>query len=281
MTAQSVPALSFVTMGISLLVAILIPVGLFVFYRKKFGCKKMPFFVGCATFAIFALVLEGIFHTIILGGGRAEALMAKPILYGLYGGFMAGLFEETGRFLAFKTVLKKSRDDDYTSLMYGAGHGGFEAFYILLSGAVTNIVFSVLINSGNTELITKTVSGKALETMEQTFLTLQTANPMVYLAGIIERIPAVAIHISLSVLVWNAVKNKQKIFLYPIAIVLHMIVDAITASLALLKVNTVIVEIVIYVCAAVIILISRGVWKRERTCNQTQACEIKPEMERD
>ena len=60
-----------------------------------------------------------------------------------------------------------------------------------------------------------------------------------------------------------------------------MILDAVTASLALLKVNTVIVEIVIYVCAAVIILISRGVWKRERACNQTQECEIKPEMERD
>ena len=80
MTAQSVPALSFVTMGISLLVAILIPVGLFVFYRKKFGCKKMPFFVGCATFAIFALVLEGIFHTIILGGERAEVRIGTKVL---------------------------------------------------------------------------------------------------------------------------------------------------------------------------------------------------------
>ena len=36
------------------------------------------------------------------GGGRRHKL---SLLYALYGGLMAGLFEETGRFLAFKTVL--------------------------------------------------------------------------------------------------------------------------------------------------------------------------------
>ena len=70
---NTVPALSFVAMGISILFAIAIPVGLLLFYRKKYNCQIKPFFIGCGVFIIFALVLEGALHTIILGGGRAQA----------------------------------------------------------------------------------------------------------------------------------------------------------------------------------------------------------------
>ena len=271
--AGSVPALSFVSMGISILFAVLIPVGLFIFYRKKYDAKIKPFVTGCATFAIFALVLEAIFHAIILGGGRGEALMAKPVLYGLYGGFMAGLFEETGRFIAFKTVLKKSQDDDTSALMYGAGHGGFEAFYVLFSASITNIVFSVMINAGNTELLTKSISGGALEKIEETITTLLTSNPLIFAAGIIERIPAVALHLSFSILVWFAVKNKDKWYLYPLAFVLHFAVDTVVASLAAMKANMVLIEALTYAFAILSVLIARFVWKKQTVKKEITSTE--------
>ena len=271
--AGSVPALSFVSMGISILFAVLIPVGLFIFYRKKYDAKIKPFVTGCATFAIFALVLEAIFHAIILGGGRGEALMAKPVLYGLYGGFMAGLFEETGRFIAFKTVLKKSQNDDTSALMYGAGHGGFEAFYVLFSASITNIVFSVMINTGNTELLTKSISGGALEKIEETITTLLTSNPLIFAAGIIERIPAVALHLSFSILVWFAVKNKDKWYLYPLAFVLHFAVDTVVASLAAMKANMVLIEALTYAFAILSVLIARFVWKKQTVKKEITSTE--------
>ena len=261
-TAQGVPPLSFVTIGISLLAAFVIPAGLFFFMRRKFDCKKSAFFIGCLTFAVFALLLEGIFHSIILAGGRGQALMAKPLLYGLYGGFMAGLFEESGRFLAFKSVLKKSQDDDSTALMFGAGHGAFEAFYLLFMTALVNLVFAVLINTGNTELVTKNVSPSALESMEKNFELLQTANPLYFLAALVERIPAVVIHISLSILVWFGAKNRDKWFFYPLAIFLHMALDALVAVLSLYKVNTFILEILIYILAAAFLWLAVVIWKK-------------------
>ena len=269
----SVPALSFVAMGISLLFAIAIPVGLFIFYRKKYDCKIKPFFIGCGVFVIFALVLEGALHAIILGGGRAQALMAKPLLYGLYGGFMAGLFEETGRFVAFKTILKKSQDDDTTGLMYGAGHGGFEAFYLLFAGAMTNLVFSMMINTGNTALITESLSGDKLAAMEQTLETLLTAKPLSLAAGVIERIPAVALHISLSVLVWFGAKNKDKWYFYPIALIIHFAVDAVAGTLAVMKTNTVIIELLLYVLSAAVVLLALVVWKRNAVQKECPATE--------
>ena len=260
MNTQTVPALSFVTMGISLLFGIAIPVGLLIFYRKRYNCKIKAFITGCAIFAIFAIVLEGIFHTITLGGGRQQLLMSKPLLYGLYGGFMAGFFEETGRLLAFKTILGKSQDNDNTALMYGAGHGGFEAFYILFATAVSNIVMAAMINSGNTQAITANLTGEKLVATQQLINTLITTNPIAYCAGVLERIPSVAIHISLSVIVWFAAKNKERWYFYPIAILLHLIVDAIAGTLSTMNLNAVLIEVILYVYAVAIIFIAYKIW---------------------
>ena len=54
---------------------------------------------------------------------------------------MAGIFEETGRFLAFKTVLRKKQGKDINALMYGAGHGGFEAAALLGITMINNIIY--------------------------------------------------------------------------------------------------------------------------------------------
>ena len=84
---------------------------------KKEKCFAV--FIGCAVFVVFAMILEGTCNALILGGGRAAALMQKPVLFGLYGGLMAGLFEESGRLIAFKTLLKKTRGENSTALYFG------------------------------------------------------------------------------------------------------------------------------------------------------------------
>ena len=200
--------------------------------------KRFAVIIGCATFAVFALILEGTCNALILGGGRAATLMQKPILFGLFGGLMAGLFEETGRFVAFKTFLKKTRNDNSTALYYGAGHAGFEVFYIL----VTSIATIVLADK----------------------LPAQTApqNPLMYLLAIVERIPAIAIHVSLSIVVWFAVKNRKQVYLYPLAILIHALFDAIAGTLALMKVNIAIIEVTFYVLAVPVVFFGIAIWKR-------------------
>ena len=262
MNTQTVPALSFVTMGISLLFGIAIPVGLLIFYRKRYNCKIMPFITGCAVFAIFAIVIEGIFHTITLSGGRQQALMAKPLLYGLYGGFMAGFFEETGRLLAFKTILEKSQDYDNTALMYGAGHGGFEAFYVLFASAISNIVMAAMINSGNTHALTVNLTGEKLIATQQLITALINSNPLTFCAGIIERIPSVAIQISLSIIVWFAAKNKTRWYFYPLAILLHLIIDALAGTLSLYNVNVILIEVIIYIYAGLTVFAAYKIWQK-------------------
>ena len=202
--------------------------------------KTFAIFIGCITFAIFALLLESACNALILGGERAQALMQKPILFGLFGGLMAGLFEESGRFVAFKTFLKKTRDDNLTALYYGAGHAGFEVFYIVVTTIITIVMADKLPAQAQ----------------------VQTQNPLMYLVMPVERIPAIAVHVSLSVLVWFAVKNKGQFYLYPLAIVIHALFDAIAGSLSLMKVNIAIIEISFYILAVPIVCLAVFIWKR-------------------
>jgi len=261
----NVPTLSIVSIGIVIVFAFAIPALLFIFFRNKFGCTKKPFFFACATFFIFAIVLEGIFHTIILANGRAELLQQKPLLYSLYGGFMAGLFEETGRFLTFKLLLKKNKEDDYTALSYGAGHGGFEAFYLLFVPMITNIFFAFLINSGNTSLITAKLDPEKLTEIEAIFSFLTTSKPYSFLLSIIERFAAIAIHLSLSVIVYFAAKEKKKTYLYPFAILIHMLIDMILAYCSLIKINTLLIELLVYLMAFISLALAYFIWRKNHT----------------
>lgn len=266
MINSTVSTLSFVTMGIAVLLGLLIPAVMFIVLKKKYDCKKLPFFAGCATFFIAAIVLEGICHNLILGGGRAEILMSKPVLYGLYGGFMAGLFEETGRFIAYKILLKKGKDkyaDDKTALAYGAGHGGFEAFYILVVSMITNLVFGVMINTGNTELLLAGLDEAKLAATENVLNQLVTLSPWTFLVSVVERFGAVAWHMAASVLVWFAVKNK-KFWLYPLAILLHMVLDMLAVIGMQFGIPVFLIEVFLYLYSAACIFLAWKVWKKGR-----------------
>lgn len=177
---------------------------------------------------------------------------------------MAGLFEETGRFAAFKTVLKKTNGNDRNALMYGAGHGGFEAFYILVISMISNIVMAVMLNAGMADKLIAGVTNEAnLQTLYATFAALSKTPSLSFLMGIVERIAAIALHISLSVLVWFAAKNKGKCFwLYPLALLLHATVNAAAVILSRCVSNIWIILVIIYLLSACCITIALKVWKK-------------------
>jgi uncharacterized membrane protein YhfC len=259
----SVPTLSIVFMSISALTGIVLPIALLIYFRKKHKTSIKPFFIGCAVFIVFALILEQLFHVLILNSDAGKTIQGNIWLFGIYGGIMAGLFEETGRFLAFKTVLKKDLINDKNALMYGAGHGGIEAFFILVFSMVSNIIMSIMLNSGAAEQLTAGITDEAqLQSLYKTFELLSSTPSSDFLMSIVERIAAVAIHISLSVLVWFAVKNRGKCFwLYPLAILLHTLVNAVAVILSRYVPSIWIVMVVLYMITAGFAAIAVKVWK--------------------
>jgi uncharacterized membrane protein YhfC len=251
-------------MTIVALTGIVIPVVLFLIFRKKYKADIAPFFVGCAVFIVFALLLEGSINSLIFTSSAGKAIQSNIWFYGIFGGLMAGLFEETGRFTVFKTILKKNCSNNRNALMYGAGHGGIEAFYILVFGMVSNIVMAVMLNADMAEKLTAGVTDEAkLQTLYTIFAALAGTAPVAFLMSIVERIAALVLHVSLSVLVWFAAKNGGKCFwFYPLALLLHATVNSVAVILSRYVSSVWIIFIVIYVLSACCVVIAITVWKK-------------------
>ena len=243
---NSVPVLSMAFMGISIAGVVAIPIGLMIYLQKKHGCKIRAFLTGCLVMILFAFVLEAMVHNLVLPSALGERIQENVFLYALYGGLMAALFEETGRYLAIRHVLRKEQENDYNALMYGAGHGGIEAISVLGVAMVNNLVLSMMINSGSTESMTSAMGPEALTAFEQGVEALVTSPSWLFLIGFMERISAIILQLSLSVLVWYAVKaNKRALFL--LAIVLHLVVDFVSVLLSSSSnVHLMVVEAVIF-----------------------------------
>ena len=81
------------------------------------------------------------------------------------GCLLAGVFEEVGRYLAFRFLLKRytNRRDAVT---YGIGHGGIEAILVLGLTAINNIAIAQLVNSGSIETITNGLTGAQLDQVQ-------------------------------------------------------------------------------------------------------------------
>ena len=257
----SVSPLTLGMMGLAALVCGAIPLALLIYYKKK-GGQVSAFFVGCAVFVVFALLLESLVHNLVLKGlPVGEKILGNTLLYALYGGLMAGLFEETGRFLAFKTVLKKRLGNDKNVLMYGAGHGGCEAVLVLSATYISYIVMGILVNLGQADKLTASLTGDALTRMQAILSTLTAMTPGTCLLAIVERCVAIAVHICLSVLVWFAAKGPGKGWLFPLAILLHAAFDGILVLLAAhLPVTA--VEGCLVLMAGLLALLARRVWRK-------------------
>jgi uncharacterized membrane protein YhfC len=216
--------LSIVFMAVSAILSIGTPIFLFLFFRKKFSMSAIPMLVGLAAFVVFALILEHLVHIIILKPSPTGeiALRNKPILYMLYGCFMAGIFEESARFIMFH-LLKKKYKGIGLGLSYGIGHGGGEAIIIAGFAMIINLALTLIINFGSTTILPESIQGIALETI---ITKLSDTAPYMFLIAGIERIFAIAIQISLSVIVFYSVFCKGKQWLFPVAILIHSIIDA-------------------------------------------------------
>lgn len=243
---------SMVCMGISGLVAVALAVGLLAWFRRQ-GGRMSTFFIGCAVFVVFALILERIGHQLILYGPAGGVIQGNIWLYALYGGLMAGIFEEVGRLAAFRFALRK-RKEPVTALMYGAGHGGCEAVLLVGVSMVNNILVSLWYNAGTLEAHMGTVTAQGQAAVDA---LVQTPSWMFLLSGV-ERIIAVALHIALSVLVFAAVRRGRYGWFW-LAVLLHAAVDAVTLLLASCLPLPV-VELVLLVLVAGIVLLAHRVY---------------------
>jgi uncharacterized membrane protein YhfC len=207
-------------MTVSAVIQIGTPVYLFIYFRKKFDAKILPLVFGIFGFVIFALVLESSIHSIVF---KSFSLREKPVVFIIYGIFMAGIFEETARFVSFN-ILKRKYGGIGTGFAYGIGHGGIESILLAGLSMIISVIVSIIINTGNIEIITNSFKGDALTAINSWIDSLSASAPYMLLISGFERLMAICIQLSLSIIVFYSV-YRRKFYLYPLAVLLHAIFD--------------------------------------------------------
>ncbi|MGN0426441.1 MAG: YhfC family intramembrane metalloprotease [Agathobacter sp.] len=207
---------------------IALPVVAAIIWRVKTRANLLPVLVGAIIFPLFALGLESIPKYFLLANGSdlAQYITTHLWSYALVGAGLAGIFEETGRWVAFRFILKKHTDKK-TAITYGIGHGGIEAVILLSVGAFQYITYAMMINQGVFGTIVeqvRMVSPDQVEAVEAIAVALTSLTFGNSLIGCVERVFAMILHISCSVLVFKSVREKKWYF-FVLAVVLHGLLD--------------------------------------------------------
>jgi len=205
---------------------IVIPIVLGVYLANYFKVEWRLFGIGMLTF-----IISQVFHLpfnywalspMLASLGLNNVKEIFPLIaFALLMGLSAGLFEETTRYLAFRFWIKDARSWK-EALMFGAGHGGFEA---IILGVLAMVAFIQIISLRGTDISTLVSPDKVALARSQ--ITSYWAAPWyAALLGAAERIFAIAFHLSAAVLILQSFRRRNILWLGA-AIGWHTLFDAI------------------------------------------------------
>jgi uncharacterized membrane protein YhfC len=186
---------------VSAAAATILPIGAAVYICRRYNTSWKAVAIGALTFILFQPIFRLPILKLLQGTSWfTYNSVVNPWLIAIILGFSAGIFENVGRFVAFKFLLK-NRLQWKNGIAYGLGHGGIEA--ILFAGVP--LISAVIAGISNPLMINQP--------------------PALYLVGGLERISAMTFHIATSLMVLYGVRNKKyRYLLY--AILVHGILDS-------------------------------------------------------
>ncbi len=235
-----------ITIGLTVSIAIcfLLPiVSLLIMQGRKW--KIAPaFFVGALAFFVSQVLIRIPLLSIFGQTPFMQQLSQNIVLYGLFLGITAGLFEECARFLFCKLMLKKHRRY-VDAIAFGFGHGGIEAILLVGITLISSLVLYIAMNNGT---LVAMVGEEVAATVVAQFSTL---TPLTSVLGGVERILAVMLHIGFSAMIFTGfVRNQPGKYLL-LAILAHAFVDAFVVIVpSFISMSPVVLEGIVFVFAA-------------------------------
>ena len=225
----------------SFLGMVILPIILWIYFTRKFRLSWKLVLAGGLTF-----IASQILH-IPLVVGMGSFLQSSPLLVSaMILGLLAGLFEETARLILFKIILKNTRLWK-EGVLVGLGHGGTEA---LIIGVLAALTFANMLIYRNIDLSTvPSIPADQLELARQQVAAYWSAPAYMALMGFFERIFAISLHVSLSIMVLYAIAYHKPVWFW-LALLWHALVDAV-AVYAFQQVGILAVEGIVAVFAII------------------------------
>jgi len=152
------------------------------------------------------------------------ALLAWIVILSL----TAGLFEEFGRYVGFRWLMKREEKTWAKGVMYGLGHGGIESM-LLIAGLVTLTLIQVLALS-RADLSTLPLTAEQRARAERQLAAIAAQPAWVPLLGAWERLWTMPLHVALSVVVLQVFRRGSMRWLW-LAILAHTLANLLGAGI--------------------------------------------------
>jgi len=177
-------------------VAIFAPLIAAVVWRRRTGAAWTVFGAGALVFFISQGVLRIPWQALLAKWvyQQGDSRPGLQLAFVIFSSFTAGLFEETGRYVGYRKLIKTTRDLR-GSVMYGLGHGGIESILLVGLSMAGLLVAGVLASMG------KIPPGPAYDGIAKQLGGLSFG---LALLGGVERLSALATHVGLSLVVLQA-----------------------------------------------------------------------------
>ena len=250
------------------LLAITIPVVLLVAWKMYTKRSLVPFWVGVMVFIAFSRMLEMIPHSLFLLSSNpvSKAINGNVVLYVIYAATVAALFEETGRYLAFRFVLTKHPNKE-TAVTYGIGHGGIECILVLGVTYIQYYAYGQLINNGSMDKMLSAYkdSSQSVDALNQLITNIKGVTQMTCYMADLERISAMMVQVALSILVFQAVYVAGKKYMFWVAVALHFLMDVPAALYQKGVLKLLPTEIILFVYAALVLALGVKIYQGLKT----------------
>ena len=208
---------------------ILYPLALGVLARRRLGVSWRYFGYGALIFVLFQLVSRVPITLAIqaLIAPQLQASRVALIAWIAISALTAGLFEELGRYVGYRWLLKREPKTWAKGVMYGLGHGGIESM-LLIAGLVAITLIQVLALT-RTDLSTLPLTAEQRTLATQQLAAIAAQPSWVPLLGAWERLWTIPLHVALALLVLQVFRRGNMRWLW-LAILAHALVDLLAAG---------------------------------------------------
>lgn len=229
MVTETVSTASILAMCFSLIISLVLPVIVLIVYavkNKKQGVVS-AWFLGAAGFFVTQVIVRlPILSVLSLSEEFMTFAENHYVIYSLFLGLTAALFEVAGRYASAK-ILNKNLT--FTKgFAAGLGHGGIEAMVLIGMTYISNLLYVAMINSGTIEVVIAQTEAMGVDATPIYTLIDSLVNSPSYLfllAGY-ERILAMIGHVAMTLVVFYFMAKKQTLKGIGICVLYHFIMDS-------------------------------------------------------
>jgi uncharacterized membrane protein YhfC len=229
-----IPIVYLISLGVSALLCIVLPIVAVALVRRRLELSWRYALYGALIFTLFQLVtrVPAVFALQSFVAPRLQASQTLQIAWLAGLSLSAGLFEEIGRFIGYRWLMREEEKTWPKAVLYGLGHGGIES--IVLVGGLQLLTLVNLSVLSTVDLNTLPLTPEQRQQTLNQIAAIAALPGWLPLAGLWERIWSVCFHVAMSVVVLQAFRRGPAVLWVGLAIGLHFLTNFLGAGAPLL-----------------------------------------------